>query len=159
MKSFGFSPEEQEQAVETFWGLRCIDLKFIFHNLSLLYLRMPQKASLVPLINEPIRVNLFSFMIRKRGIRSIPNKLLPNSAFPIALALRCRLGMAGSQTTNHQIDSHMCHLSAIPTNFCECGNDLYLTFVSLKSVEKYFHPNLEVTLFSSRGSSVEFAFS
>ena len=36
--------------------------------------RMPQNASLVPLISEPIRVNVLSFVIHKRGNSQYPEQ-------------------------------------------------------------------------------------
>ena len=59
---------------QALWSLRSIDLRVIALHPSFMKLRMLQDASLVPLISEPIRVNVFSFVTYKRGIRSIPNK-------------------------------------------------------------------------------------
>ena len=42
---------------------------------SFVNLYMPQNPLLVPLINEPIRVNIFSFVIYKRGNLHYPKKI------------------------------------------------------------------------------------
>ena len=62
--------------VEARWSLRSIDLRAITLHLSFVNLRMPQNAALVPLISEPIRVNVFSFLIHKRGNSQYPEQLL-----------------------------------------------------------------------------------
>ena len=60
--------------VEALWSLRSIDLRVIAFHPSFVNLRMPQNASLVPLISEPIRVDVFSFVIHKRGNSQYPEQ-------------------------------------------------------------------------------------
>ena len=65
--------QESHTPVQALWSLRSIDLRVIApHPFFVMKLRMPQNASLVPLISGPIRVSAFS------GIRSIPNKVGPH---------------------------------------------------------------------------------
>ena len=71
-KSFGFSPEEPDASRSA--SLRSIDLRVIALHPSFVNSRMPQNASLVPLISEPIRVNVFSFFIHKRGNSQYPEQ-------------------------------------------------------------------------------------
>ena len=59
---------------EALWSLRSIDLRVIALHPSFVNSRMPQTASLVPLISEPIRVNVFSFVIHKRGNSQNPEQ-------------------------------------------------------------------------------------
>ena len=58
---------KSQTPVEVLWNLRSIDLRVIALHPSFVNSRMPQNASLVPLISEPIRVNVFSSVIHKRG--------------------------------------------------------------------------------------------
>ena len=44
------------------WSLRSINLRVTTLHPSFMILRMSQNASLVPLISEPIRVHVFSFV-------------------------------------------------------------------------------------------------
>ena len=67
--------QRSQTPVEALWSLRSIDLRVIALLLSFVELRMLQNASLVSLISEPIRVKVFSFVVYKRGVRSIPNKI------------------------------------------------------------------------------------
>ena len=62
--------------VEALWSLRSIDLRVIALHPSFVNSRMPQNASLVLLISEPIRVNAFSFVIHKRGKSQYPEQVL-----------------------------------------------------------------------------------
>ena len=55
---------------EGLWSLRNIDLRVIALHCSFVKLRMPQSTSLVPLISEPIRVNVFSFVVYKGAVGS-----------------------------------------------------------------------------------------
>ena len=68
-------PQKNQTPVEELWSLRSIDLRVIALHPSFVKLRMPQNASLVPLISEPIRVNVISFVIYKRGNSQYPEQL------------------------------------------------------------------------------------
>ena len=59
--------QKSQTPADALWSLRSNDLRVIALHPSLVKLRMPQNASLVPLISAPIRVNIFSFVIYKRG--------------------------------------------------------------------------------------------
>ena len=59
--------QKSQTPVQALWSLRSIDHRVIFLHHPSIKLRMPQNASLVPLIGEPIRVNAFFFVIYKRG--------------------------------------------------------------------------------------------
>ena len=61
--------------VEAPWSLRSIDLRVIALHQSFVNSRMPQNASLVLLFSKPIRVNVFSFVIHKRGNSQYPEQL------------------------------------------------------------------------------------
>ena len=63
---------KSQTPVETLWSLRSIDVRVIARRPSFVKLRMPQNASFVPLINEPVRVNVFSFVIYKGGNSQYP---------------------------------------------------------------------------------------
>ena len=52
--------------VAALWSLHSINLRVIALHPSFVNLRMPQEALLVPLISEPTRVNIFSFLIHER---------------------------------------------------------------------------------------------
>ena len=73
VKSFSDFLQRSQTSVEALWSLRSIDLRVIALHLSIVKLRMPQNASLVPLISEPIRV--FPLWFTKGGVCSIPNKI------------------------------------------------------------------------------------
>ena len=66
--------QKDQTPVEALWSLRSIDLRVIALHPSFVKLRMPQNASLVPLISEPIRVNVISFVIYKRGNSQYPEQ-------------------------------------------------------------------------------------
>ena len=67
-------PQKSQTSIEALWSLRSIDLRVIALHPSFVKLRMPQNASLVPLISEPIRVNVISFVIYKRGNSQYPEQ-------------------------------------------------------------------------------------
>ena len=54
--------QKSQTPKQALWSLCSIDLWVIALHPSFVKLRMPQKASLVTLISEPIRVNVFSFV-------------------------------------------------------------------------------------------------
>ena len=60
--------------VEALWSLRSIHLRVIALHPSFVNSRMPQNALIVPLTSEPIRVNVFSFEIYKRGNSQYPEQ-------------------------------------------------------------------------------------
>ena len=66
---------------EALWSLRSIDLRVIVLHPSFVNSCMPQNSSLVPLTSEPIRVNVFSFVIIKGGIHSIPKNIISSYNF------------------------------------------------------------------------------
>ena len=74
-KSFGFSPEEPDARRSV---LESAQYQSQGHRPSVhpsfVNSRMPQNASLVPLINEPIRVNVFSFVIHKMWNSQYPEQ-------------------------------------------------------------------------------------
>ena len=67
-------PQKSQTPIEALWSLRSIDLRVIALHPSFVKLRIPQNASLVPLISEPIRVNVISFVIYKRGNSQYPEQ-------------------------------------------------------------------------------------
>ena len=67
-------PLKSQTPVEALWSLPSIDLRVIALHPSFVNSRMPQNASLVLLIIEPIRVNVFSFVIHKRGNSQYPEQ-------------------------------------------------------------------------------------
>ena len=67
-------PQKSQTPIEALWSLRSIDLRVIALHPSFVKLRMPQNASLVPLISEPIRVNVISFVTYKRGNSQYPEQ-------------------------------------------------------------------------------------
>ena len=71
-----FLLKKSQIPVEALWSLRSIDLRVIALHPSCVNSRMPQNASLVPWSSEPISVNVFSFVIRKRGNSQYPQQLL-----------------------------------------------------------------------------------
>ena len=66
---------KSQTPVEALWILRSIDLRVIALHPSFVNSRMPQNALLIPWISEPIRVNVFSFVIHKRGNSQYPEQL------------------------------------------------------------------------------------
>ena len=54
---------KSKMPTKALWNLCRIDLRVIALLLSLVNMRMPKNASLVPSISEPIRVKVFSFVI------------------------------------------------------------------------------------------------
>ena len=66
-----FLEKSQTTPVEALWSLRSIDCRV---HPSFGKVRMPQNASLIVLISEPIRVNVFSFVIYKRGNSQYPKQ-------------------------------------------------------------------------------------
>ena len=67
---------KSQTPVDALWSLRSIDLTVMALHPFFFNLRMPQNASLIPLISEPIRVNVFSFVTRKRGNSQYPKQIL-----------------------------------------------------------------------------------
>ena len=67
-------PQKSQTPIEALWSLRSIDLRVMALHPSFVKLHMPQNASLVPLISEPIRVNVISFVIYKRGNSQYPEQ-------------------------------------------------------------------------------------
>ena len=67
-------PLKSQTPIEALWCLRSIDLRVIALHPSFVKLRMPQNASLVPLISEPIRINVISLVIYKRGNSQYPEQ-------------------------------------------------------------------------------------
>ena len=65
---------KSQTPVEALWSLRSIDLRVIALHPSFVDSRMPQNASLVPLISKPLRVNAVSFVIHKRGNSQYPDQ-------------------------------------------------------------------------------------
>ena len=70
-KSFRFSPEVPDACRSV---LESAQYRSQGHRLrpSFVDSHLPQNASLVPLISEPIRVNVVSFVIHKRGNSQYP---------------------------------------------------------------------------------------
>ena len=67
--------QKSQTPVEALWSLRSIDHRVIALHSSFVKLHMPQNASLILLISEPIRVNVFSFVIYKRGNSQHPEQV------------------------------------------------------------------------------------
>ena len=67
--------QRSQTPVEALWSLRSIDLRVITLHPSFVKLRMPQNTSLVLLISEPIRVNVFSFVVYERGSSQYPEQV------------------------------------------------------------------------------------
>ena len=67
--------QKSQTPAEALWSLCSIDLRVIALHPSFVKLRIPQNASLIPLISEPIRVNIFSFVIYKRGNSQYPEQI------------------------------------------------------------------------------------
>ena len=59
--------QKNQTPVQVLCSLRIVDLRVIALHRSFVNLRMPQNASLFPLISEPIRLNVFFFVICTRG--------------------------------------------------------------------------------------------
>ena len=76
-----FSRRATCMPVEALWSLRSINLRIIALHTSFVKLRMPQNASLIPLISEPIRANVFSFVIYKWGTSQYPEQIPSLLAF------------------------------------------------------------------------------
>ena len=55
--------------IKLHWSLHNIDLRVIALHPSFVNLCMPKNASLVLLISEPIRVNVFSFVIQRGNLQ------------------------------------------------------------------------------------------
>ena len=61
---------------EALWSLRSIDIRVIALYPSFVNSRMPQNASLVPLMSETIRINVFSFVIHKSRNLQDPEQVM-----------------------------------------------------------------------------------
>ena len=95
-------PLKSQTPVEASWSLRSIDLRVIALHPFFVNLRMPQNASLVQLINEPIRVNVFSFVIHERG----------NSQYPEQDMIK-KWNRSPAKPQNYEIERVFCSATAI----------------------------------------------
>ena len=71
-------PRKSQTPVEALWSLRSIDLRVIALHPSLANSHMPQNASLVSLISEPIRVNVFFLCHSQKGEFAVSRAMLMN---------------------------------------------------------------------------------